>query len=130
LAYPVPSAVWRSSVTPEQVKKALEGRNMVHWAGAVPTEYGKPPIQTTGAFEGEQQIRRVMIDLSPTGQPVYIGDLANVDRVYKDPTQYARSRGERAMLLSVEMQEGNNIVDFGKEVHASLDGLRRYCHPT
>jgi multidrug efflux pump subunit AcrB/outer membrane protein TolC len=117
------------SVTPEQVMKALEGRNMVHYAGAVPTEHGKPPIQTTGAFEGEEQIRRVMIDVSHTGQPVYIGDLANVDRVYKDPTQYARSRGERAMLLSVEMQEGNNIVDFGKEVHASLDTLRPLLPP-
>src|SRR4030095_4647705 len=64
------------SVSADQVKKALEGRNMVHYAGAVPTEHGKPPIQTTGAFEGEEQIRRVMIDVSRTGQPVYIGDLA------------------------------------------------------
>jgi len=117
------------SVQPEQVKKALEGRNMVNYAGAVPTERGKPPIQATGAFQGEDQIRRVMIDVSRTGQPVYIGDLANVERVYKDPTQYARSRGERAILLSVEMQEGNNIVDFGKELHASLDKLRPLLPP-
>ena len=117
------------SVSAEQVMKALEGRNMVHYAGAVPTQRGKPPIQATGAFETEDQIRHVMIDVSRTGQPVYIGDLANVDRVYKDPTQYARSRGERAIMLSVEMQEGNNIVDFGKEVHASLDRLRPLLPP-
>ncbi|MBV9743320.1 MAG: efflux RND transporter permease subunit, partial [Acidobacteriia bacterium] len=34
-----------------------------------------------------------------------------------------------AILLSVEMQEGNNIVDFGKEVHASLDRLRPLLPP-
>ena len=45
----------------------------------------------------------------------YIGDVAEVRRMYRDPTEYARCRGERAILLSVEMQEGNNIVDFGKE---------------
>jgi multidrug efflux pump subunit AcrB len=117
------------SVSAEQIMKALEGRNMVHYAGAVPTQHGKPPIQATGAFETEDQIRHVMIDVSRSGQPVYIGDLANVDRVYKDPTQYARSRGERAIMLSVEMQEGNNIVDFGKEVHASLDSLRPLLPP-
>src|ERR1022692_2154929 len=117
------------SVQPEQVMKALEGRNMVHYAGAVPTERGKPPLQATGAFETEDQIRHVMIDVSRTGQPVYVGDLANVDRVYKDPTQYARSRGGRAIMLSVEMQEGNNIVDFGKEVHTSLDHLRPLLPP-
>lgn len=117
------------SVNPEQVIRALEGRNMVHYAGAVPTERGKPPIQATGAFEGEEQIKHVMVDVTPTGQPVYIGDLASVNRVYRDSTQYGRSRGERAILLSVEMQEGNNIVDFGKELHASLDRLRPLLPP-
>ncbi len=118
------------ALTPEQVTKALQGRNMVEYAGAVPTQHGKPPIQTTGAFQTEDQIRRVMVDVTRTGQPVYIGDLADVQRVYKDPTQYARSRGERAILLSVEMQEGNNIVDFGKELrrHAGWSSPAR-CRP-
>jgi multidrug efflux pump subunit AcrB/outer membrane protein TolC len=117
------------AVTGDQVLKALQGRNQIHYAGAVPTERGKPPIQSTGAFETEQQIRRVMVDVTRTGQPVYLGDLADVQRVYKDPTQYARSRGERALLISVEMQEGNNIVDFGKELDASLDRLRPLLPP-
>ena len=64
-----------------------------------------------------------MVDVTHSGQPVYIGDLADVQRMYKDPTEYARSRGERAVLLSVEMQEGNNIVDFGKDLHAALDSF-------
>jgi multidrug efflux pump subunit AcrB/outer membrane protein TolC len=117
------------SVTADQVMKALQGRNTVHYAGAVPTDRGKPPIQSTGAFEKEEQIRRVMVDVTRTGQPVYIGDFANVQRVYQDPTQYARSRGERAILISVEMHEGNNIVDFGNEVHAALDSLRPLLPP-
>jgi len=117
------------SVTPDQVMKALQGRNMVHDAGSVPTEHGKPPIETTGAFQTEEQLRHVMVDVTRTGQPVYIGDLAQVQRMYKDLTQYARSRGERAILLSVEMQEGNNIVDFGNELRTSLDGLRPLLPP-
>ena len=117
------------AVTPDQVMRALQGRNMVHDAGSVSTEHGKPPIETTGAFQTEEQLRHVMVDVTPTGQPVYIGDLAQVQRMYKDPTQYARSRGERAILLSVEMQEGNNIVDFGNELRASLDSLRPLLPP-
>ena len=117
------------AVTPDQVKKALQGRNIVHYAGAVPTERGKPPIESTGAFQTEEQIGHVMVDVTRTGQPVYIRDLADVQRMYKDPTQYARSRGERAILLSVEMQEGNNIVDFGNDVHAALDSLRPLLPP-
>src|ERR1700733_7388784 len=115
--------------TPDQVMRALQGRNMVHDAGSVSTEHGKPPIETTGAFQTEEQLRHVMVDVTRTGQPVYIGDLAQVQRMYKDPTQYARSRGERAILLSVEMQEGNNIVDFGNELRTSLDSLRPLLPP-
>ena len=57
-----------------------------------------------------------MVDVSQTGQPIYLGDLANVKRVYKDPTEYARMGGEPTILLSVEMHEGNNIVEFGKTI--------------
>jgi multidrug efflux pump subunit AcrB/outer membrane protein TolC len=117
------------AVTPDQVMRALQGRNMVHDAGSVPTEHGKPPIETTGAFQTEEQLRHVMVDVTRTGQPVYVGDFAQVQRMYKDPTQYARSRGERAILLSVEMQEGNNIVDFGNELRVSLDSLRPLLPP-
>jgi multidrug efflux pump subunit AcrB/outer membrane protein TolC len=117
------------AVTPDQVMRALQGRNMVHDAGSVKTERGKPPIESTGAFQAEEQIGHVIVDVTRAGQPVYIRDLAQVQRMYKDPTQYARSRGERAILLSVEMQEGNNIVDFGKELRASLDSLRPLLPP-
>jgi multidrug efflux pump subunit AcrB/outer membrane protein TolC len=117
------------AVQPEQVKKALAGRNTVTYSGAVPTERGKPQVQATGAFESEAQIRNVMVDVSRTGQPVYIGDLANVARVYQDPDQYARTKGERAILISVEMLEGHNIVDFGDELRASLAQLRPMLPP-
>jgi multidrug efflux pump subunit AcrB/outer membrane protein TolC len=117
------------SVQPEQIMQAIAGRNIVHYAGAVPTGRGKPPIQATGAFQTEDQIRRLIIDVSRTGQPVHIGDLANVERVYTDPTEYARINGERAILLSVEMQEGNNIVDFGKDLRAELNRLRPLLPP-
>ncbi len=65
----------------------------------------------------------------PTGQPVYVGDLADVERVYKDPTEYARINGEQTILLSVEMHEGNNIVEFGKTLRAKLDNIQNTLPP-
>ena len=43
-------------------------------------ELGKDavPINTSGLFANEEEIRRTLVDVSPTGQPVYIGDLADV----------------------------------------------------
>ena len=117
------------SVNPLRVIAALQGRNTVQFAGRIPAEQSKVPIESGGRFQTEDQIRQVMVDVSPTGQPVYIGDLATVDRVYKDPTEYARIGGEQSILLAVEMREGNNIVDFGNTLHATLNNVQTTLPP-
>ena len=50
-------------------------------------------------------------------------------RVYKDPTEYARIGGEPTILLSVEMHEGNNIVEFGKQLHETLAQMQTTLPP-
>jgi len=117
------------AVNPAKIMQALQGRNSVQFAGTVPTERGKPSIDAQGTFQTEDQIRRAMIDVSPRGQPVYIGDIAEVHRRYKDPSQFARVNGDTALLLAVEMREGNNIVDFGNEVRSTLDRTRLLLPP-
>lgn len=108
---------------------ALQQRNVVAYAGALETGAGKAPLKTTGLFQTEDQIRRVMVDVSRTGQPVYLGDLARVERRYQDPESLIRYQGERALMFSVEMQEGHNIVDFGRELRGRLERIRTTLPP-
>jgi multidrug efflux pump subunit AcrB/outer membrane protein TolC len=117
------------SLNPLKVMQALQGRNTVQYAGRVPAEQSKVPIESGGQFQTEDQIRHVMVDLSPTGQPVYIGDLATVERVYKDPTEFARIDGDQTVLLAVEMHEGNNIVEFGNTLRTTLKGIESSLPP-
>jgi multidrug efflux pump subunit AcrB/outer membrane protein TolC len=116
-------------VNPLKVMGALQGRNTPQFAGRVPAGENKVPIESGGRFQTEDQIRQVMVDVSPTGQPVYIGDVANVERVYKDPTEYARFDNEQTILLSVEMHEGNNIVDFGNTLRTTLKNVEATLPP-
>jgi multidrug efflux pump subunit AcrB/outer membrane protein TolC len=117
------------AVNPLRVMQALQGRNTVEYAGRVPAEQSKVPIESGGRLKTEDQIRQITVDVSPTGQPVHIGDLADVERVYKDPTEYARFDGEQTILLSVEMHEGNNIVDFGNTLRATLKSVQAALPP-
>ena len=107
-------------VNPQRVIQALQARNTITYAGQVPSGDSKIPLEASGPFQTENEIRQIMVDVSPTGQPIYLGDLASVQRVYKDPTEYVRIGGEPTILLSVEMQEGNNIVQFGRTLHETL----------
>jgi multidrug efflux pump subunit AcrB/outer membrane protein TolC len=116
-------------VDPGKVEKALQGRNTILFGGRIPSGDSKVPIEANGQFQTEEQIRKIMVDVSQTGQPIYLGDLANVKRVYKDPTEYARIGGEPAILLSVEMHEGNNIVEFGKTLHETLKQIQTTLPP-
>ena len=67
--------------------------------------------------------------MTRTGQPVYIGDLAQVQRMYKDP-RHARSRSERAITAfrrGAGRQQRQS--DFGNELRTSLDSLRPLLPP-
>lgn len=117
-------------VTPFQVMHALQGQNTIEYAGRVPEGVSKVPIQQGGRLHSEDDVRNIMVDVSrSTGQPVYIRDLATVHRTYEDPDSYVRMNGEPAILLSVEMNEGNNIEDLGKALNAKIAAMRTTMPP-
>ena len=117
------------AVNPQKMMQALSGRNGIEYAGRVPAEQDKVPIEASGSFKTEEQIGRVMIDLSPTGQPIHVSDVADITRIYKDPTEYARINGEQTILLAVEMREGNNIVEFGNTLRKTLKNVEKELPP-
>ena len=118
------------ALNPVKVAGALQGRNTVEYAGSLDSPVGSVELNPNGPFETEDQIRRVIVDISPlTGQPVHIGDVAQVHRGYKDLEFGTRFMGEPALMLAVEMQEGNNIVEFGDAVRAKLNEVKTTLPP-
>ncbi|MBI4891324.1 MAG: efflux RND transporter permease subunit [Acidobacteria bacterium] len=116
-------------LSPMKVIQALKGRNVIQYGGELKTAGGEVPLKTSGLFLAEEEIRRLMIDMSATGQPVYLGDLAKVERIDGEARTLCRYNGERAVLVSVEMLEGNNIVDFGKDLRGRIDSVRAALPP-
>lgn len=117
-------------LSPLQVIAALRGRNTVEYGGSLKTGASEVPLKTSGLFQTEDEIRRLIVGMSrKTGQPVHLGDLAEVRRLDGEPRTLARYHGERAVLISVEMLEGNNIVDFGNELRRKLARIRQTLPP-
>jgi len=118
------------ALNPAKVAAALQGRNTVEYAGSLDSPSAEVQMNPNGPFQTEDQIRRVIVDLSPTsGQPVHIGDVADVRRGYKDLEFATRFMGEPALMLAVEMQEGNNIVEFGDALRAELEKVKKTLPP-
>jgi multidrug efflux pump subunit AcrB/outer membrane protein TolC len=116
-------------IHPQRVAQALQGHSAVQYAGRVPSEQNKVPIDASGHFATEDEVRHLLVDVSPSGMPIYLEDLAEVKRIYQDPSEYVRFNGQQSILLSVEMHEGNNIVSFGHHLKTTLDSVRQMLPP-
>ena len=114
---------------PLRVMQSLQQRNIILSAGSLETGPERIPLRATGLFTTEDQIGSVLVDVSRTGQPVYIRDFATVERRYQDPSFVTRYDGEPSVLLSVEMQKGNNIVQLGDELGTVFSRLAAILPP-
>src|SRR5512139_556246 len=114
---------------PIRIIQALEQRNIITGTGMAETSRSKVPMKTTGPFTTEDQIRNVMVDVSRTGEPVYIKDFAKVERRYEDPQFLVRFDGKPSVLLSVEMQKGKNVAELGDRLDEVMAQLRSLLPP-
>jgi len=102
------------------VANVLQSQNAVNATGDIKNGNSKTPIYAKGYYNTEKQIANQIIGTSKTGEVVRLGDITNLERKYKEPTSKITVDGHKAMMISVQMHEGNNIVTFGEEVKKKM----------
>lgn len=107
-------------VSLQQVVKVLQSQNTISATGDIKTENNNTPLYTRGYYNTEQEIRNQIVGTSKSGAVLRLGDLATVKRDYAEPTSKTIVNGNKALILTVQMLEGNNIVKFGEEVNTQL----------
>jgi multidrug efflux pump subunit AcrB len=111
-------------ITPLHLVDALQSRNVIAEAGGFDATSTRAPIRTAGFFQTEEQIRRQIVGVSPGGAPIYVGDFAQVERRMGEPDFLVRAQGQPAIMVTLEMRDGYNIVDFGNSINAAVDRVR------
>ncbi|WP_054032015.1 efflux RND transporter permease subunit [Desulfatitalea tepidiphila] len=107
-------------LTHGQVVEALQSMNTITYAGEIKSGGAQIPVHTTHLYGSIDQIEHQIVDISSQGQVVRLKDVAGVVRRYEEPDAFIRLNGQKAVLLSVEMQNGFNIVEFGHKVDQRL----------
>jgi multidrug efflux pump subunit AcrB len=116
-------------ITPLHLAAALQAQNVIAPAGAFDAGQTRAPIRTSGLFLKEDEIRKQLVGMSPRGAPIYVGDVADVERRDADPDFLVRANGAPALMLTLEMRAGHNIVDFGREIDATIERVRTQLPP-
>lgn len=82
------------------------------------------PIHVAQSYHSEFDISQQIIHSDLDGNIVRLKDVANIAREYKEPESYVTYNGRKSLILSLEMREGKNVVQFGKEVDEVLNGFK------
>lgn len=103
----------------------LQSQNTIGPAGNLKTSESQINLYTQGYYKTEAEIADQIIGLAKTGEVVRLKDVANIKRQYQDPASKVQVNGRSAMLLAVQMHDGYNIVEFGKEVDRQLSNTAK-----
>ena len=99
---------------------ALAAQGLTPLGGSVSNAETETPIHIAPSLAGEREVAGQIVWSDPEGHVLRVKDVARVVREYDDPDSYIRNNGHRCVLLSLEMQAGNNIVEYGREVDEVL----------
>ena len=110
-------------LSPLQLQSILQARNIINPGGEIRTPFEAIVIEPSGNFETLEEIQRALIPL-PSGELVYLDEIAQVRRGYVDPPQaLTRVNGDRGLALAISMSEGGNIISLGQQVTAAVERL-------
>lgn len=93
--------------------------------GSLETAGQEHPIHISPVYDSEYEIAEQIVYSDPQGNVIRLRDVARIVREYDDPDSYVTNNGRKAVILSLEMREGNNIVQYGKEVDEVLNAFQK-----
>ena len=93
-------------------------------SGRFKTDYITAPVHIEGKLSAEQEIGERAVWSDPQGRTLRLKDIATIERRYQKPSSIVQFNGHSALVISVEMRSGNNIVAFGEKVDKVLNEFR------
>ncbi|HZT08234.1 MAG TPA: efflux RND transporter permease subunit [Chloroflexota bacterium] len=107
----------------QQITDALTGANVTSTVGSVENGYQRLNVRAVGAFQSPEDLRNLVI-VQPTGGPVLLRDVANVQEGYKQITQIQRINGQDAVGLSVVKASTANALEVADGIRKALNRLQ------
>ena len=130
----LPERMARYGLTVPRVVEALRAASVSMSAGDVDEGKRRYVVRTEGAFTTPEQVRDVILRTvtdPATGRlaRVRLGDIAEVEFGYKDPTARIRFLGQPALAMNVVREAGANVIDTMDGIHQAIAELNDFAVP-
>ncbi len=110
----------RNGIIPTEIMATLQGENKTISAGKLQTGEDRLSIEVDSSIKDENDIANMLIK-SANGKRVRLGDIATIERTYKEPqTNGFFVNGKPAIAICIAMEESAVVPDVGKAIDAKL----------
>lgn len=107
----------------------LFAQNFTTVSGSYEDSAHLAPFHVSETYASENDVAEQIVYVDPTGSVIRLKDIARIEREYPRPTSYIKNGDKKCVMLSIEMLDGNNIVEYGKEVKEVLDDFEEDLPP-
>ncbi len=97
------------------IEQAIKFENMTISGGSINTGDMKRNVRVIGQFSSVDQIKNLIIR-TPTGQTVYLKEIADVDDSHKEKESYARLDHNNVITLNIIKRSGENLINASDRV--------------
>ncbi len=104
---------------------SLNAQGMTIVSGSVDDKNTVRPIHLTSPLNTENDVAQQIVYSDPSGNVIRLRDIATIKREYPDADSYVKNNGKKCIVLSVEMNEGSNIVKFGDKVKGIMKDFKK-----
>ena len=109
----------------QRLFSSLQAQGITTMSGTIDDDDQQIPIHVESQNNSEEEIANQIIISDPiTGKVARVRDIARVVREYEPMSSHIEQDGHPCVLLSMEMNPGNNVVQYGREVDKVLDDFR------
>ncbi len=107
----------------DRLASLVTRNNQLVAAGSLDTGNGRMALKVPGVIENIEDVMSMPVKVDGD-TVVTFGDVAMLQRTFKDPTGFARINGEPALVLEVSKRSGANIIETVGQVRELIEQAR------
>lgn len=112
------------AINENAVAMNLASHGFAAMGGSVDNSVYVAPVHLVPLYDNERNIAEHVVYSDPHGNAVRLKDIARIVREYPAPGSYITNNGRKCILLSLEMGQGYNVIEMGREVNAVLEAFQ------
>ncbi|AOW19758.1 efflux RND transporter permease subunit [Urechidicola croceus] len=107
------------------IAQVIQMQNNTGYSGGITLENSEVSVFAKNQYKTEADLGNQIIYSSPDGKVVRLQDVATIERRYEETSSYIKVDDQKVMMLTVEMQPGNNIVQFGEKLTEKINEIKQ-----